>query len=235
LHKRLASKLKKREARLRKGLERVDPLRLQSRLEFLLSVMEPVSWPDHPHQPPLFPMREGALEQAQTVLTNLTAPISGIRTLERFKAATDLELHSLRIAAKKSRYAMEMFSPIWPGGLSASIERARKFQELSGAYNDWSVLRSCFEDEIKRLDSPGSVGLAFEIGRLAAYAEQRKASMKAPIRAALIELQQSLSGLAAAFRLADSGRMATARSGRIRRQPKPQKAIPLASAGTDAA
>ena len=69
---------------------------------------------------------------------------------------------------------MEMFSPVWPGGLGGPIERARKFQEAAGAYNDWGTLLFFLESEIKRLeDSTESVRLIFEIGRLAEYAELR--------------------------------------------------------------
>jgi len=243
LHKRFASRLKKQEGWLHKRLRRIDPARLLSRLQCLLSEIEPnehhvsarhaaVSSSAHGRrrtsnrcQPTLFQMRESAVEHSHRVVTGLTAPISEFQT-QRFDNATDEEFHSLRIAAKRSRYAMEIFSSIWPGGLSNCIEKARRFQNAGGAYNDWSALCSRFEREIERLDSAASVHLAFQIGRLAAAAESRKASAKVSMRAALVEFQKSLAGLAYANRLKAASNLRTmivAPSSRNTKRRSPQR------------
>ena len=95
---------------------------------------------------------------------------------------------------------MEIYSSIWPGGLTACIEKAREFQQTAGKYNDWCMLCQRLESECKRLDSQDSVRLAFQIGKLSSYAEARKAALKAPMRKALIEFQESLSSYMGAKR-----------------------------------
>jgi len=191
---RLESRLRGREALLEKELKRVDPLRIRAKLDFLLSVREPA-------QPALFQMRESALAQSFRALKGFTASISEYNAMQRFDAATDDELHLLRIAAKKARYAMEIYSPIWPGGLSEHIVKARKFQDAGGVYNDWRGLRCFLDNEAKRLHSKESVRLAFEIGRLAEYAESRKSELRVLLRAALAEFQESLAALSRKGRL----------------------------------
>jgi CHAD domain-containing protein len=238
LDRRFAARLGKQEKRLHKELRRIDPLRLRSRLEFLLSIMEPASallrkhsdrQVSHPVQPTLFPMNESATEQAYRILTGLTKAIFEFRTTQRFNTASDTELHALRIAAKKSRYAMEIYTSIWPGGLADRIEKARRLQVAGGTHNDWSVLRLRFEDEIKRLDSPSSVALAFQIGRLAAYAEQRKTGIRATMRTALIEFQESLAGLSYTGKLLATSKLETTPMvpslPPLKRQSKPRKAV----------
>jgi CHAD domain-containing protein len=211
LNKQFASRLKKKEKQLRKRLGHIDPNRFRSRFELLISAMladnrSPVApsatesssaqiqnRASHPCQPTLFLMCESAVEQAARVLARFTESICTFSTVGKFHLAADEELHSLRIAAKRARYAMEMYSPIWPGDLAACIEKAREFQQSAGKFNDWCMLCQRLESEGKRLDSPDSVRLAFQIGKLSSYAEARKAEMKAPMRKALIEFQESLS------------------------------------------
>jgi CHAD domain-containing protein len=202
LGKRFASRLKKQEKQLRKRLGRVDPHRLRSRLEFLISIMDQSEGNTaSPSQPTLFRMSESALEQGVRVLTDLTASISEFPATRRFDQASDEELHSLRIAAKKTRYAMELYDSIWPGGLSERTEKARNFQQAAGKYNDWSVLCRYFDDEVKRLKTKDSVFLAFGIGRLSSYVELRKKSLKIRMRETLVEFQKSLRGLFGAKKL----------------------------------
>jgi CHAD domain-containing protein len=214
LRKKFVARLKKQEKKLQRKLAGIDLPRLRSRLEFLISVIESdelhrvrqTGSPalrvrrrrriSHSSQDTLFPMSESAVEHAARVFQKVAAPISEFRTDRQFKAASDEELHSLRISAKKVRYAMEIFSSAWRGGLKDCIEKARKLQEAGGKYNDWSVLCRCFNEEIKRLNSSESVHLAFQIGRLAALAELRKEDLKVDMREALMELQRGFDVLA---------------------------------------
>lgn len=53
------------------------------------------------------------------------------------------ELHSMRIAAKHLRYAMETFNPKYPGGLKDYIKAARKVQDLLGDVHDCDVWVEC--------------------------------------------------------------------------------------------
>lgn len=51
-----------------------------------------------------------------------------------------LELHEMRIAAKKLRYTMELFAPFRDKWFSAAIERVRSLQEALGEIHDTDVL-----------------------------------------------------------------------------------------------
>jgi CHAD domain-containing protein len=214
LEKRLAGKLKKQKRQLRKKFGRIDLPRFKAHLEDLMSAM--VADQDSAASPPeenssskpasnktkqarqktLFKMGADPLEQAARLIARLTAPIREFPTARRFDQAPDEELHSLRIAAKKTRYAMELNSSIWPGGLSDHIEKAHKLQQTGGKYNDWCALCCHLENELKRLDSPDSLVLAFQMGKVTAFAETEKEQLKARMREALVEFQNSLVGLA---------------------------------------
>ena len=47
--------------------------------------------------------------------------------------------HKLRIAAKRLRYTMEVFSPIYPSGLNDNIALMKRFQDLLGEMHDYYV------------------------------------------------------------------------------------------------
>ncbi len=49
------------------------------------------------------------------------------------------ELHAMRIAAKRLRYTMEMFAPLYPGGLKEPLRAARAVQEMIGDIHDCDV------------------------------------------------------------------------------------------------
>jgi CHAD domain-containing protein len=51
-----------------------------------------------------------------------------------------LELHEMRIAAKKLRYTMELFAPFRDKWFSAAIERVKALQEALGEIHDTDVL-----------------------------------------------------------------------------------------------
>jgi CHAD domain-containing protein len=212
LGKHLNYRLKRQEEQMQKKLRRIDPLRLHSKLEFLLSIMDSNEAPrgtqpqgasatdaarlhaSRPFQPTLFQMRESAVAQGYQILAGCMKPILEYRTNQRFDSASDEDLHSLRITAKRARYAMEIYSSVWPGGLSRCIEKACKFQEVAGLHNDWSVLRRYMHKEVKHL-SKGSLRRAFEIGRLTEYIELRRTDLRKTIRTALLELQEGITGL----------------------------------------
>ncbi|MCZ7648355.1 MAG: CHAD domain-containing protein [Planctomycetota bacterium] len=63
------------------------------------------------------------------------------------------ELHQMRIATKRLRYAMEIFNPAFDGRLKEFIEPAKKVQALLGDLQDcevWSAFMREFEDEERR-------------------------------------------------------------------------------------
>lgn len=51
-----------------------------------------------------------------------------------------LELHQMRIAAKRLRYTMEIFAPFHGEEFTAAIEQIKKIQELLGSIHDADVL-----------------------------------------------------------------------------------------------
>lgn len=59
-------------------------------------------------------------------------------------------LHEMRIAAKRLRYAMEIFSPIYPDELSEPLQAARKSQQILGDIHDcdvWIAFLPGFEEK----------------------------------------------------------------------------------------
>jgi CHAD domain-containing protein len=204
LTRRLNTKLKKQMVCLEKKIGRLDPIRIRSRLDFLLAVMEPNAWDTAgtlrepgslPVQPTLFPMQESALSRGARIVKAVIAPICEYRTAARFAVASDEELHSLRIISKKARYALEIYSQIWPGGLAVSIDSARSFQDAAGRYHDWTMLRAHLDNEAKRLNSKGSDHLGSSLTAIVELALLRRESMKTAMRAALLDLQDRLDDL----------------------------------------
>jgi CHAD domain-containing protein len=208
LDTRLSSRLKKQAIRLQKKIQRIDPIRIRSRLDFLLSVMEPDATDGtdasrgHPVQQRLvFAGRESAVFQAARILSTAFSPVLRYHAEKFFDTATDEELHGLRIAAKKARYAMEIYSPIWPGGLEEHIATARRFQDAAGSYHDWGVLCQHLSKEAARLEPRNPPLLLSEIGRLAACTVSRQAGLRPILRDALLELQDQFAALERTIRL----------------------------------
>lgn len=51
-------------------------------------------------------------------------------------------LHEVRIAAKKLRYACELYAPLYGEDMRQFIKTLKHIQETLGAWNDWRVLRN---------------------------------------------------------------------------------------------
>jgi CHAD domain-containing protein len=143
-------------------------------------------------QPALFRMHESDRERAQTIFKELAKPILAFRPRYHFHRATDDKLHGLRISAKKLRYAMELFAPLWPQGLKDKIADARALQDTGGQYHDWCVLCETLKAEIRRSHKGDNGHLAFQIGRLLALAEDRKAELRKNVLPAITTLQSTL-------------------------------------------
>jgi CHAD domain-containing protein len=64
------------------------------------------------------------------------------------------ELHALRIAAKKLRYTLEIFAPLYPGELKDPLQACRKIQDTLGEMHDcdvWiQILAEFLDDERRR-------------------------------------------------------------------------------------
>jgi len=206
LAERLRKKLRKQEKRLKRRLKASDLARLRSRVEDLLGA---ASRRETPRTAPCDGGR--TIQRARRIFGETARPLLEFDASRDFAGADDERLHALRIAAKKLRYAMEVFDPAWPGGLEEAIARARALQDVGGIYHDWSVLCTGLEKEIGRLERNGSPGLAAGVGRIAALARERKAQLRQEILPALAGLQATLRKLR--IRAKRAGGAPPARSG----------------------
>jgi hypothetical protein len=62
-------------------------------------------------------------------------------------------LHAMRIAAKRLRYAMEIFAPIYPDELTQPLQAARKSQQILGDIHDcdvWIIFLPGFEEKERK-------------------------------------------------------------------------------------
>jgi len=155
-------------------------------------IMQPAPTPRRAQQALLFPPDDHPVSRAVGVVEELAGPILSFRARYDFPRASDERLHALRIASKKLRYAMEIFDPVWPGGLAGEAAMARALQDSAGEYHDWAVLRDRLRAEIRRLTSKETTHLAFQIGRLLAHVEDRKSSKRKEILPALTALQAGI-------------------------------------------
>jgi len=64
------------------------------------------------------------------------------------------ELHAMRIAAKRLRYTLEVFAPIYPGEMKSALQAIRKVQEALGDIHDcdvWTTFLPQFLEEEQAL------------------------------------------------------------------------------------
>jgi CHAD domain-containing protein len=202
--------LRKLKKQMKQKLQSLDVRTLRSRVDFLLSGMGPEEGWDgfmpkadsrrrkskktsaRNLQPTLFRMSESSLERARRIIGELYDPIRRFSPRYDLPGAADEELHALRIAAKKMRYAMEIFAPVWPGGLKKEIALTRALQDAGGEFQDWCVLRDHLRDDIRDMAEKDSSNMAFQMQRLLAQVENIKADLRSKILPALTRLQKRL-------------------------------------------
>jgi CHAD domain-containing protein len=205
LQERLQADIERLRAKSRKRLKDVQTKRLRLQIGFLISASGPgEGFSPEPapgaarrgghRQTSLFPSRQTPLERARRIIARLAEPVVSFHTA-RFRTAKDVQLHQLRIDVKKLRYAMEIFHEVWPGGLEEPIARAKALQDAAGQHQDWSVLRECLRAEIRRLTRQETTHLAFQMGRLLAIVEDRKAELRKQVLPAVLQLQIGLRGV----------------------------------------
>jgi CHAD domain-containing protein len=211
LVERMEVKLRKQERRLLRKLKSVDSEQLRSQFQILLAGIDSRSVREDAtrkagraqpsenkpgarkfYQPMLFPMQEDYRERAQRTFGELAQPVLSFRPRYQFHRATDDRLHEMRIDAKKLRYAMEIFSPIWPRDLQDQIRDARVLQNAGGQYHDWCVLCEILKNEIRRFHDGDNTHLVFQIGRFLAFAEDRKTELRKKILPAISAFQSAL-------------------------------------------
>ncbi len=207
LEQRFQKTLQKRKRKLKKSLREINLRELRSKTQFLLSNLGPFedlegSLPNAGGRPAakrgnapqlsLFRLQQEPTGRGRRVLEELSAPILSFRARYDFRGATDQQLHDLRIAAKKLRYGLEIFSPAFPSGLDKEIALARALQDAGGHYHDWSVLRETLQKEIRRLTKQETTHLAFQLGRLLSQAQDQRAELRKKMLPALTQLQAAL-------------------------------------------
>jgi CHAD domain-containing protein len=94
------------------------------------------------------------------------------------------ELHAMRIAAKRLRYTMEIFAPIYPGELKSALQAVRKVQEQLGDIHDcdvWGIFLPQFlqeEETLTRQFYGNSRGFRRMVPGIQAFLEERLAARK---------------------------------------------------------
>jgi CHAD domain-containing protein len=89
------------------------------------------------------------------------------------------EMHRFRIAAKRFRYSLEMFAPLYPAAMKKQIQTVRSFQDVLGEMNDYATTATLVDG------SHGELLKALDAGRAARAAEfdrAWKAFLKAGVR-----------------------------------------------------
>jgi len=209
LEDRFRRSLRKRERQVRRGLHSLKPERLQAALDSLQSQLPVAGGPassippslasaeSHDResfvgrQPSLFQETEQPAARARRIVGALTEPLVSLR-LRSVRRMSDERLHAYRIAGKKARYAMEIFDPVWPGGLENSIASAKHLQDTLGRYHDVCVLRQRLQKEIARLTRRKRQHTAFQISRIVARLEEHRQGLREAIIPAIRDFQQSL-------------------------------------------
>ena len=80
--------------------------------------------------------------------------------------------HELRIAAKRLRYTMEIFSPIYSGGLKDQIALMKQFQDILGEMHDYYVWSQDLRAHGQEIPADAKYG----VDRLLIYLQQERAS-----------------------------------------------------------
>jgi len=109
------------------------------------------------------------------------------------------ELHAMRIAAKRLRYTMEVFAPLYESGLKQPLQAAREAQDVLGDIHDgdvWvQVLPQFIEEE--RARTLEYFGHARSFGRLEAglvYLQQERQRYRAERYQEFVEFWQQTQG-----------------------------------------
>ncbi len=91
-------------------------------------------------------------------------------------------LHNLRISAKRLRYTLELFSPVFREEGKRQIERVKQLQELLGTVHDLDVRIALISDELVALTTEGvaSLNAALASAHPSAYRALTTAMLRPP-------------------------------------------------------
>ena len=183
LQERLDRDIRRQRRRFRAALREIKVKQLRSQAHTLLAA---------PESRECAPAPDGLKERRRRILAALAESPLSFRTQRSFARAGDAQLHQLRIAVKKLRYAMEIFDEMQPGELQSQIAAARALQDAAGRHQDWVVMREHIRREIRRLTRQKTGNLAFQTGRILQQVEDGKRQLRTQILPALAAVQESM-------------------------------------------
>ena len=104
-------------------------------------------------QPPN-PALESVQDHARRLLSSMAAEFFKRGNGAADPDATPTQLHGFRIASKKFRYTMELFSKSYGSALNARIKRVKQLQTILGDVNDCVTMKDILSGDVagKRLD-----------------------------------------------------------------------------------
>jgi CHAD domain-containing protein len=158
-------------------------------------------------------LRQHPLPGAGAAATAAAAPplvIREVRVLTRWRkrepeALTEEELHRVRIAAKRARYALEFFAPALPVDVRRAVRGLVRVQDTLGAHHDAVVAVGRIEELARTLRQAGaSLDTLLALGGLRRAALERQRAQQAEFVVRAPRLWRRLAALRARL-AADAG------------------------------
>ncbi len=115
-----------------KVISAVQGVRQNQTLEQIHNVLKPSSLEEYDHfSPSLYALAQGAITKASTAFLSYQDDILAPDNSDK--------LHAMRIAGKRLRYTVEIFSPLYRGALEPIIEVMKGIQDQLGEIHDCDV------------------------------------------------------------------------------------------------
>ena len=124
--------------------------------------------------------RNGEKKNVKSLVTyrkagdQIVARLDELLSLSRFvhDSSAVTKHHELRIAAKRLRYTMEIFAPLYRGGLKEQIELMKKFQDVVGEMHDYFVWIQDLRTQAQQIPADARDGMK----KLLVYLGKQRAS-----------------------------------------------------------
>jgi CHAD domain-containing protein len=95
----------------------------------------------------------GAGENARRQLPSVAAEFFALGRAAAQAGSEPARLHAFRLAAKRFRYTLELFRPVYGPGLDVRIEAVRKIQSMLGDRQDFAVLSARLRNALAPSDA----------------------------------------------------------------------------------
>ena len=95
----------------------------------------------------------GAGENVRRQMPGVTAEFFELGREAAASGGDPVRLHEFRLAAKRFRYTLELFRPLYGPGLDARIEAVRKIQSMLGDRQDFAVLSARLRNTLMPSDA----------------------------------------------------------------------------------